>query len=63
MRGGSSGEQLHDERGQELLSKAVGDTGAIIVGRRTYDDSIRRCAIASETGSRDQESGIGCGRP
>jgi dihydrofolate reductase len=43
---GRGGEQLHgwafdDERGREMLSAALGETGAIVVGRRTYDDSIR----------------------
>lgn len=32
---------MHDERGQALLSESVETTGAIVRGRKTYDDSIR----------------------
>lgn len=42
---GRGGERLHEwafgEQGTELLSAVVAATGAIVVGRRTYDDSIR----------------------
>jgi dihydrofolate reductase len=43
---GKNGERLHqwgfeDERGKELLAEAVNAAGAVIVGRRTYDHSIR----------------------
>lgn len=44
---GKGGEHLHDwamegdSRGQEMLGKAVGQAGAMICGRKTYDDSIR----------------------
>jgi dihydrofolate reductase len=41
---------LKDERGQELLSEAVGATGAVIVGRRTYDDSVRWWGADGPTG-------------
>jgi dihydrofolate reductase len=44
---GKGREHLHDwamegdSRGQEMLGKAVGQAGAMICGRKTYDDSIR----------------------
>ncbi len=52
---GRGGERLHewafnDESGQELLSEMVGATGAIIVGRRTYDDSLRWWGADGPTG-------------
>jgi dihydrofolate reductase len=52
---GIGGERLHewafdDERGKELLSEAVRETGAVIVGRRTYDDSIRWWGADGPTG-------------
>jgi dihydrofolate reductase len=52
---GIGGERLHewvfnDERGQELLSEGVAETGAVIVGRRTYDDSIRWWGADGPTG-------------
>jgi dihydrofolate reductase len=52
---GRGGERLHewafnDERGRELLSEVVGATGAIICGRRTYDDSIRWWGANGPTG-------------
>jgi dihydrofolate reductase len=43
---GKGGEQLHewamgdDARGREILEKGVSAAGAVIAGRRTYDDSI-----------------------
>lgn len=43
---GRGGERLHewafgsDERNRALLSDAVGTLGAVITGRRTYDDSL-----------------------
>lgn len=53
---GRGGERLHewafgDERGKERLAEAVGDTGAIICGRRTYDHSIRWWGADGPTGS------------
>lgn len=42
---GPGGERLHEwmasEDGQRLLGQAVGGLGAVIAGRRTYDDSVR----------------------
>lgn len=44
---GVGGEQLHDwamgddAQGREILAAGVGSSGAVICGRRTYDDSIR----------------------
>lgn len=42
---GPGGERLHEwmtsEEGQTLLGQAVGGLGAVIAGRRTYDDSVR----------------------
>ncbi|MBA9002132.1 dihydrofolate reductase family protein [Thermomonospora cellulosilytica] len=44
---GTGGERLHewafgqDERSRALLEEAVGDLGAVITGRTTYDDSVR----------------------
>ena len=43
---GEGGEVLHDwaigadDRGREVLTRGVGTTGAVICGRRTYDDSL-----------------------
>jgi dihydrofolate reductase len=53
---GRGGERLHewafgDERGKELLSAAVADVGAIITGRRTYDDSIAYWGADGPTGA------------
>lgn len=42
---GRGGDRLHDwmtdSTGQDVLGRAVGDLGAVICGRRTYDDSVR----------------------
>ena len=42
---GPGGEGLHEwmasEDGQRLLGQTVGGLGAVIAGRRTYDDSVR----------------------
>jgi dihydrofolate reductase len=42
---GPGGERLHEwmasEEGQTLLGQAVGGLGAVVAGRRTYDDSVR----------------------
>ena len=53
---GRGGERLHEwafnyESGKKLLSEAVGDAGAIITGRRTYDDSLPYCGADGPTGS------------
>jgi dihydrofolate reductase len=53
---GTNGERLHewafkDERGQQALSEAMQRTGAVIVGRRTYDDSIRWWGADGPVGS------------
>jgi dihydrofolate reductase len=53
---GRGGERLHEwafkyESGKELLNKAVGDAGAIITGRRTYDDSLPYWGADGPTGS------------
>lgn len=53
---GRGGLQLHewamnDERGQALLSESVAATGAIVCGRKTYDDSIRWWGADGPTGS------------
>ena len=42
---GRGGERLHewafnDERGKQLLTEMLAETGAIVTGRRTYDDSL-----------------------
>ena len=43
---GDNGERLHewafggDAVGSDVLAKGVGSTGAVICGRRTYDDSV-----------------------
>lgn len=43
---GDNGERLHgwafsgDPVGREVLTRGIGSTGAVICGRRTYDDSI-----------------------
>jgi dihydrofolate reductase len=42
---GRDGDRLHDwmadATGQDVLGRAAGDLGAVICGRRTYDDSVR----------------------
>jgi dihydrofolate reductase len=53
---GAGGERLHEwgmgtERGKELLDEAVEKTGAILVGRRTYDHSIRYWGADGPVGS------------
>jgi dihydrofolate reductase len=53
---GRGGEQLHewafnDERGKQLLAEAVAETGAIITGRRTYEDSLPYWGADGPTGS------------
>ena len=40
-----------DERAKQLLAEAVETTGAIVCGRRTYDDSIRWWGADGPTGS------------
>lgn len=53
---GKGGEQLHDwgfsgtDEERALLRRAVGDEGSILVGRRTYDDSIRWWGSNGPTG-------------
>ena len=41
---GEGGQQLHawidDDSGRQILEEASGDLGAVIAGRKTYDDSI-----------------------
>jgi dihydrofolate reductase len=53
---GRGGEQLHewafdDKRGREMLTAMVAETGAIITGRRTYDDSLRWWGADGPAGS------------
>jgi dihydrofolate reductase len=54
---GDGGERLHDwamgddERGRQVLEEAVAVTGAIVVGRRTYDHSIRWWQADGPTGA------------
>jgi dihydrofolate reductase len=52
---GAGGEQLHewamgDEENRELLRSSVAGLGAIIAGRRTYDDSIEGWGADGPTG-------------
>ena len=53
---GVGGEQLHkwafreDERDRKILAEAGQATGAVIAGRRTYDDSIAFCGADGPTG-------------
>jgi len=51
---GSGGERLHEwttsEEGQRLLGETVVDLGAVIAGRRTYDDSVRWWGADGPTG-------------
>ena len=53
---GDDGERLHqwafssDGVGREVLAKGVDSTGAVICGRRTYDDSIRWWGADGPTG-------------
>lgn len=55
---GKGGERLHewafgeDEPNRELLEGTMGGTGAMIAGRRTYDDSIRWWGPDGPTGPR-----------
>ena len=55
---GVGGERLHewvfgeDERNRELLAAAVNSAGAAVVGRRTYDDSVRWWGADGPTGER-----------
>jgi dihydrofolate reductase len=53
---GRGGEQLHewafnDERGKEMLNAMLAETGAVITGRRTYDDSLRWWGADGPAGS------------
>jgi dihydrofolate reductase len=54
---GEGGEQLHqwafgdDPRDREVLTAAAGSLGAVICGRRTYDDSLPWWAADGPTGS------------
>ena len=54
---GRGGEALHDwalgadPEGRALLDRAVANTGAMICGRRTYDDSLRWWGADGPTGS------------
>jgi dihydrofolate reductase len=52
---GDDGERLHDwafqdEAGKELIEREVGDLGAVICGRRTYDMSIKYWGDGGPTG-------------
>ena len=53
---GEGGERLHewafgeDERDREVLASGVGGTGAVICGRRTYEDSLRWWGADGPTG-------------
>jgi dihydrofolate reductase len=55
---GKGGERLHewafgnDERNREMLERAMGSIGAMIAGRRTYDDSIPWWGPDGPSGSR-----------
>lgn len=55
---GEGGEKLHewvfggDERARELLERSISEAGSVIVGRRTYDDSIRFWGADGPTGER-----------
>jgi dihydrofolate reductase len=53
---GAGGEQLHDwavsdDRNRELLARQVESAGAIICGRRTYDDSVPWWGADGPTGA------------
>jgi dihydrofolate reductase len=54
---GDNGERLHDWAfsgdavGREVLSRGVDSIGAVICGRRTYDDSIRFWGADGPTGA------------
>jgi dihydrofolate reductase len=53
---GRGGEFLHewamnDERGKELLSKTVDESGSVVIGRRTYDHSIQWWGADGPTGA------------
>jgi len=54
---GDNGERLHDWAfssdavGREVLTRGVESTGAVICGRRTYDDSIRFWGADGPTGA------------
>jgi dihydrofolate reductase len=54
---GKGGEKLHewamdseDSRNREILSQGISGTGAVIAGRRTYDDSIQGWEADGPTG-------------
>ena len=53
---GDGGERLHqwafgdDQRDRQVLSGGVAGTGAVIAGRRTYDDSVRWWGADGPTG-------------
>lgn len=53
---GAGGEQLHewafgaDERGREVIESSVISLGAVIAGRKTYDDSVRWWGADGPTG-------------
>jgi len=51
---GLGGERLHhwttSEEGQRMLGETVTDLGAVIAGRRTYDDSVRWWGADGPTG-------------
>jgi dihydrofolate reductase len=53
---GDNGERLHnwafsgDAVGREVLTRGVESSGAVICGRRTYDDSIRFWGLDGPTG-------------
>ncbi|GAB3533255.1 dihydrofolate reductase family protein [Arthrobacter tecti] len=51
---GRGGERLHEwmgsEEGQKVLEESVGELGAVVTGRRTYDDSIRWWEADGPTG-------------
>ena len=55
---GKGGERLHewafggeDKRNREVLERGISTTGAVIAGRRTYDDSIPWWGADGPTGS------------
>ncbi len=51
---GVGGERLHewagDEKGRAVLERSIDECGAVIVGRRTYDDSVRWWGADGPTG-------------
>jgi dihydrofolate reductase len=53
---GVGGERLHgwaeDDRGRAVLDKSIDECGAVIVGRTTYDDSLRWWGADGPTGSK-----------